>query len=78
MTKNSFINATVTLDTNSTFDAYLGEQKILEGEKESGMYRVNLEVQDSRPRQSSLTAIYIFFLLCLSLFSYASVTPLVG
>ena len=47
MTKNSFINATVTLDTNSTFDAYLGEQKILEGEKESGMYRVNLEDGDN-------------------------------
>jgi len=47
MTKNSFINATVTLDTNSTFDAYLGEQKILEGEKESGMYRVNLEEGDN-------------------------------
>ena len=47
MTKNSFRNATVTLDTNSTFDAYLGEQKILEGEKESGMYRVNLEDGDN-------------------------------
>ena len=28
-TKNSFINATMTLDTNSTFDVYLGERKIL-------------------------------------------------
>lgn len=46
-TKNSFINATMTLDTNSTFDVYLGERKILEGEKESGMYRVNLEDGDN-------------------------------
>lgn len=46
-TKSSFIQATVTMQDKNTFDAYLGDERILTDEKENGMYRVNLKDGDN-------------------------------
>lgn len=44
-TKSSFIQATVTMQDKNTFDAYLGDERILTDEKENGMYQVNLRME---------------------------------